>query len=299
MRQKLEIVRKMTGLTQTKLADKIGVSFPAFNNWWTGKSIPRAEAQAAIDAIFLDVTGQKIIPADVLRAKKSALLNKAAGHKNIVREILRNPDIRDQLVLKLTYHSNRIEGSTLTEPETSAILFQNTALPNRSLTEHLEAKNHQTALAYLLDYLSSGGAVGEALVLKLHGIVVNSIMPDAGTYRRHAVRIVGVHLPTANYLKIPGLIAKSMRTAAHPTDDVIAVSANIHSQFEQIHPFADGNGRVGRLLMNAMLLKADLAPAIIRLEQKQLYYTYLHKAQTTDDRSLLEHFICDAITDGF
>ncbi|MBI3255508.1 MAG: hypothetical protein HYZ63_00900, partial [Candidatus Andersenbacteria bacterium] len=57
--------------------------------------------------------------------------------------------------------------------------------------------------------------------------------------------------------------------------------------------------RIGRLLMSAMLLQANLAPAIIRQEQKQLYYTYLHKAQTVSDHSQLEDFLCDAIIEGF
>ena len=78
--------------------------------------------QAAIDELFLEVTGQKIISAEQLTAKKQALQKKSSEHKNVVREILNNPDVRDQFVLKLTYHSNSIEGSTLTEPDTAAIL---------------------------------------------------------------------------------------------------------------------------------------------------------------------------------
>lgn len=298
-RQKLEIIQKMLGLTQTKLAEKFGVSFAAFNSWWTGKSNPRPKMQAAIDELFLEVTGQKIIPLNQLAAKKQALQQKSERHKNVVTEILDNPDVRDQFILKLTYHSNRIEGSTLTEPDTAAVLFDNAALPNKSLTEQLEAKNHQTALNYLFNHIAKKERIDESLVLKLHSILMNGVRPDAGVYRNHGVRITGVNLPTANYMSVSRLIPEVMTEAARKTKDVVALSASVHSKFEQIHPFSDGNGRVGRLLMSAMLLSANFAPAIIRQEQKRLYYTYLYKAQTKEDNSQLEDFLCEAVIDGF
>ncbi|MFH1192958.1 MAG: Fic family protein [Candidatus Jorgensenbacteria bacterium] len=298
-RQKLEIIQKALGLTQTKLAEKFGVSFAAFNGWWTGKSNPRPKMRVAIDELFLEVTGQRTVPSDQLAAKKHALQKKSLEHRGVIREILGNPDVRDQFILKLTYHSNRIEGSTLTEPDTAAILFDNAALPNKSLIEQLEAKNHQTALNYLFDHVAKKGSVNENLVLKLHGILMNGIRSDAGAYRNHAVRIVGVHLPTANYASVPKLMPGVMARAAEKTSDVIAQSASVHGRFEQIHPFSDGNGRVGRLLMDAMLLRANLAPAIIRQEQKRFYYTFLYRTQTKEDYGPLENFICDAVMEGF
>lgn len=299
IRQKLEIIQKMLSLTQTKLAEKFGVSFAAFNSWWTGKSSPRPKMQASIDELFLEVTGQKVIPADQLTAKKQALRQKSSEYKSIIDEILDNPDVRDQFILKLTYHSNSIEGSALTESDTAAILFDNAALPNKSLTEQLEAKNHQTALNYLFNRIAQKEKINEGLVLKLHSILMNGVRPDAGVYRNHAVRITGVNLPTANYMSVPKLMPKIMAQITKKTKDVIAQSASVHSKFEQIHPFSDGNGRVGRLLMNAMLLNANFTPAIIRQEQKQLYYTYLYKAQTKEDNSQLENFFCEAVMDGF
>lgn len=299
IREKLQTIQKATGLTQTKLADRFGVSFAAFNSWWTGKSSPRPKMLAAIDELFLEVTGQKIIPDKQLIAKKQILAKKSKEHKNIVAEILKNSDIQNTFLLKLTYHSNSIEGSTLTEPDTAAILFDNAALPNKSLTEQLEAKNHQTALNYLFDYIARKGYINENLILKLHSILMNGIRSDAGVYRNHAVRILGVNLPTANFMKLPDLIPNIISEAAKKTDDIIALSASIHSRFEQAHPFSDGNGRIGRILMCAMLLKANLAPAIIRQENKRLYSTYLYKAQTKNDTSQLEDFLCDAVLDGF
>lgn len=297
--QKLEIIQKKLGLTQTKLAGRFGVSFVAFNNWWTGKSEPRAKMLVAIDELFLEVTGQKIIPKDQLMAKKQILTQKAREHKNMVMKILANPDIRDQFILKLTYHSNSIEGSTLTEPDTAAILFNNAVLPNKSLTEHLEAKNHQTALDYLFNYIAKKEKINESLILKLHNILMNGVRSDAGVYRNHGVRITGVNLPTANYVSIPRLMPEVMARITEKTKDTIALSAGVHSKFEQIHPFGDGNGRVGRLLMSAMLLQANFPPAIIYQQQKQLYYTYLYKAQTKGDHSQLEDFLCEAILEGF
>ena len=299
IRQKLEIIKKMMGLTQTKLAERFGVSFATFNSWWTGKSNPRLKMQALIDELFLEVTGQKVIPSTELVAKKQAIQQKASSHKSIVDEILYNPDIRDQFILKLTYHSNSIEGSTLTEPDTAAVLFANVALPNKSLNEQLEAKNHQTALNYLFDYISKKETINEDLVTKLHSILMNGVRPDAGNYRDHGVRITGVDLPTANHLSITKLMPEVIANIAKKTDDIIALSAHVHSRFEQIHPFSDGNGRVGRLLMTGMLLQNNIAPAIIRQQKKQLYYTYLYKAQTKDDQSQLENFLCDAVIDGF
>ena len=299
IRQKLEIIKKSLSLTQTKLAERFGVSFVAFNSWWNGKSIPRPKMQLVIDDLFLEVTGQKKIPTDQLVAKKQLLSQKSLKHKSVINEILTNPDTRDEFILKLTYHSNSIEGGTLTEPDTAAILFDNVALPNKSLVEQLEAKNHQTALNYLFNHIAKKEKINEDLVLKLHGILMSGIKSDAGFYRNHSVRIAGVNLPTANYLRVPELTRSVIAESGRVSRDIISLSADIHSRLEQIHPFSDGNGRVGRLLINAMLLNANLAPAVIHQEQRRLYYTYLYKAQTKGDQSQLEDFFCDAVLDGF
>jgi len=301
--QKLEVIQKTLGLTQTKMADKLGVSFPTLNSWLVGKSKPRAKKDKLIEELYLEITGQKQIPGEDLEKKKRILRYKALGYKNTIQEILNNPDIRDQFILKLTYHSNSIEGSTLTEPDTAAILFNDVALSQKSLTEHLEAKNHQTALLYLFDCILNKQKVDENLILKLHSILMNGIRSDAGLYRNHAVRIVGMNLPTTNYLSISKKMGELMifleESIKVKNFDVIALTTIFHSRFEQIHPFSDGNGRVGRLLMNALLLAQNIAPAIIRQEKRQLYYTYLYKSQIKEEHSQFEDYICDAIMDGY
>lgn len=299
IQEKLRAIQKATDLSQTKLAERLDVSFVTFNSWWNGKSVPRPRTQTAIEGLYLETTGQKAVPLEALAEKKRILTEKSKECPSVIQTILDSPDIRDRFILKLTYNSNRIEGSTLTEPDTAAVIFDNIALPNRSLTEQLEAKNHQTAINFLFDHIAQNGSLNEEFVLKLHSILMNGIRPDAGTYRTHGVRILGVSLPTANFLKIKELIPGVLTEITKQDGDPIAPAARVHACFEQIHPFSDGNGRVGRLLMNAMLLKRNFAPAIIRQERKRIYYAALYRAQTTEDQSRLEDFLSDAVLEGF
>ncbi len=298
--EKLKLIKSLSGLTQERLARKFDVSFATLNSWINKKSTPRQKAQILIDELYKEYTGQKIIPEDVLQAKKQLIILKRKKYKNILKTILGRPDIRDEFTLLLTYHTNSIEGSTLNENETGAILFHNKVLPNKTLIEQMEVKNHQAALQYLFQYLSSGrNKIDENLIMKLHGILMNGIRDDAGFYRRHGVRIVGSNVPTANYAKVPVLMAGLEKSIDTLKNDHVRHVAEIHSNFEKIHPFGDGNGRIGRLIISAMLMRENMPPAIIRQEKKQLYYTFLNKAQIQGDLSLLEDFLCDTILEGF
>jgi len=296
--EKLKTIQKVSGLVQTELAKKFGVSFATLNGWYNGKSKPRLEKQNLIEELYLETTGQKQITDEYLREKKRQIKERSEKHSNILKEIFSNSDIRQEFVLKITYHSNKIEGNILSEKETGLIIFKNIALVDKTLSEQLEAKNHQVALDYVFDYILKNGEINESLVLKLHNILMNGIISDAGNYRKHPVRIMGANVPTANYMRIPELMADLFKKINKKNSDIISITSEVHSSFEKIHPFSDGNGRVGRLLLIAMLLKENLAPAIIKQGTKHLYYTYLEKSQLSDDNSQLQNFICDAVNNG-
>jgi len=299
IQDKLKIIQSLSGLTQTEIATKIGVSFVAFNNWWTGKANPRKKQADAIDELYRLHTGQKEIPESLLIAKKELLQERSAKFKSIIDEILKNSDIYDQFLLSLTYNSNKIEGSTLSEDETADIIFNNKSIPNKSIIEQLEVKNHQASLQYLFQYLKNSKKIDEELILKLHSILMNGIRDDAGMYRNHGVRIVGSNVPTSNYLKVPVLMKDIVENISKKQKDNLGHSSQIHAKFEQIHPFSDGNGRVGRMILTAMLLKNNIAPAVIKQEEKQIYYACLRRAQLQDDSTQLEDFVCDSIAYGF
>ena len=298
--EKLQIIRNLSGFTQEKMAKELEVSFATLNSWINGKSKPRRKAEDNINNLYSKYTGQKNIPEDILTAKRQIVLNKSKEYKNILKEIVQNPDIYDQFLLSLTYNTNKLEGSTLTEDETKAILFDNIALRNKSMVEQLEVKNHQASLQYLFKYLANPlSKVNEELILKLHSILMNSIKTDAGSYRGHGVRIVGTYVPTANYLKVPILMTQMAKKINQQDKNIVSHIAKIHSEFEQIHPFSDGNGRVGRLLMNAMLLKNNLPPAVVEQGKKRFYNNCLSKSQLEGDFLPLESLFYDSILKGF
>lgn len=299
IQEKLKVIQRLSKLTQTQLADKLNVSFPTINSWINAKSTPHKKKNEHIDDLYFNYTGQKKTYEDNLKTKKELIAKKSNKIGNILRRVKSRKDILDQFILSFTYNTNSIEGSTLTENDTAEILFHDATLKNKKLVEHLEAKNHQSALEYLLNEINSNYKITEEFILKLHQILMNSIRSDAGTYRNHGVRIVGSNVPTANYLKVPELMGEIVDEINKTHKDTIRHVSIIHSKFEQIHPFSDGNGRIGRLIMAAMLFRKNLPPAIVRQEEKRFYYNYLQKSQQKEEHDALEGFICDSIINCF
>ncbi len=299
IQEKLSVILTLSGWTQQTLAQELHVSFATVNSWIHGKSKPHKGALERIDALFLKLTGITNLKDDVLSTKKKIILKKSKNKGKLIDIIFSRPDIHDQLVLSFTYHTNRIEGSTLTEPETAALLFEDMALSNKKMTEQLEVKNHQVAIEFAFQVIKDKKSVDEKLILKLHSMLMNGIRDDAGRYRNHAIRIVGANVPTANPLSVPAKMKQLIGDMKKPTKDPVAHISKNHAVFEQIHPFSDGNGRIGRLIMLIMLLQQNIAPAVVRQEKKQHYYKALQRAQQKQEYEPLETFVCNAILGGY
>ncbi len=295
--KKLREIIKISKLTQEKLAQKLGVSFPSLNAWINNKARPRKNHRAKIEILYKRYTGQYTISEKYLLAKQIPILS-FCKNKNLFELINQRNDLLKDFTLKLTYNSNRIEGSTLTEAETSQVIFADTALSNKPLREQIEAKNHQSAFLHILDAIKKNQALNENFILHAHQILMNGILPEAGFYRNHSVRIVGTQVITANHLKITTLMQELEKSLLSPSQNIIRHITKIHADFEKIHPFPDGNGRCGRLIMQMMALKNNLPPVLVLNEKKQFYYTCLTKAQNEQDYSLLENFIINAMQES-
>lgn len=297
---KLKKIQAVTGKNQTELAEFFGVSFPTINSWLNQKSTPRQKAQEKIDTAYQEYTGFSVINESDISQKGEKIQRLRTQIPNPLKTIISRKDLYDTYVLELTYHTNSIEGSTLNEPEVKAVIFDNATIVGKTVTEHQEAKNHQAALGYLFRITGEEKRnIVEDDIKKLHTILMNGILANAGQYRDHPVRIVGSKVVTANYLKVPILMHNFIDELNKNPQDIIAHIAATHAHFEQIHPFSDGNGRIGRLLMHFIALRNNLPPVLIKREKKLAYYSYLQRAQTENNVAFLQSFISDGVLDSY
>ena len=298
--KKIHVIQKSSGKTQTELAQVLGVSFKTFNSWVNGKSIPRKKALENIDALYFQYVGDINIDESVLVEKKERLEESQKQYKDPFKQIMSRKDLYNIFLLEMTYHTNSIEGSTFNEPEVRAVLFDDVTIPNKTVLEHQEVKNHQGALAFVMRWIrDEDGNITELFIKRIHEILMNSILHNAGQYRTHNVRIAGANVATSNPLKINKHMGELIKELNNPTKDIVTHIAQTHAKFERIHPFSNGNGRVGRLLMLTTAFKNNLAPVLVKKEKKTAYYNYLQEAQTQENYIPLISFIYDGILSGY
>lgn len=189
--------------------------------------------------------------------------------------------IEEALAIEYTYESNRIEGNTLTLQETALVVEEGLTIGGKSLREHLEAINHNEAIAFIKDIAQGKEPITERTILQIHALILRGIdRQNAGRYRTVPVLISGSrHVPPQPYL-----IEKQMEDfllrfremeseGIHPVD----IAAYLHDELVRIHPFIDGNGRTSRLLMNLYLLRHGYVMVLLKgdAESKLAYYKAL------------------------
>ncbi|MDR0943260.1 MAG: Fic family protein [Ruminococcus sp.] len=202
---------------------------------------------------------------DSLAAKLSSLRPLNAG------ELAR---LREEFAIENTYDSNAIEGNSLTLRETALLLKEGITVSEKPFKDHLEAAGHKDAFELVLEYADRKTPLTERIIKDIHTLVLINDKDSKGIYRSVPVTITGAkHIPPQPYLiaaQMEQLIAdyEKMKTDKH----IIEAVSEFHLRFEAIHPFIDGNGRTGRLIMNMELIKAGLLPVNIKFADKRRYY---------------------------
>ena len=179
--------------------------------------------------------------------------------------------LTEEFVVEYTYNSNAIEGNTLTLRETDMVL-RGLTIAQKPLKDHIEAIGHKDAFYFVRNLVKDQVPLTESVIKQIHYLVLADKKDDRGVYRRIPVRIMGAkHEPVQPYLIQPQM-EQLLETYKNSTEHIIPRLAQFHIEFEGIHPFIDGNGRTGRLLVNLELMKAGYPPIDIKFTDRIAYY---------------------------
>ena len=179
--------------------------------------------------------------------------------------------LQDEFLVEFTYNSNAIEGNTLTLQET-ALALEGVTIDKKPLKDHLEAVGHRDAFLYVVSLVSDKVPISERIIREIHSLVLINKAEDKGVYRRIPVKIMGAqHEPPQPYL-VPVQMERLVADLSHDNRHIIETAALFHLDFEGIHPFIDGNGRTGRLILNLMLMQAGYPPIDVKFTDRRKYY---------------------------
>ena len=190
--------------------------------------------------------------------------------------------LKEYFDVEWTYHSNAIEGSTLTLAETRLVLLDGLTVGGKSLREHLEAINHKHAIDFVEALAAKVEPITGHNVRQIHALILRTIDDEnAGAYRKGQVYITGSTYVPPGAIEVPPLM-QELVAWIHSTEAAdmhpVERAAPAHFRLVHIHPFVDGNGRTARLLMNFILIREGYPPAVIRRERQPEYYDALDQA---------------------
>jgi Fic family protein len=179
-----------------------------------------------------------------------------------------------ELAIAFTYNTNAIEGSTITLEETRLILEDKIA-PNKPLKDIRETESHAKIF---LNMLRTEEKMSKELLLKWHECIFAETKSDiSGQFRNYLVRVGPYVAP--DWRKVEKLIQQLITFVDESKLNSVEVAARAHYMFEKIHPFGDGNGRIGRLLMNYILWKNGYPMLIIEYKKRKSYYKALQRTE--------------------
>lgn len=178
----------------------------------------------------------------------------------------------EQFAVEYTYNSNAIEGNTLTLRETDLVL-RGLTVDKKPLKDHLDVVGHKEAFDYVSQLVKGKEPLTERVIKQIHFLVLGRDIQNRGVYRNVPVYISGAKTQTVEPLLIPEKIQELLKWYQNDAqDDFLTKIALFHLRFESIHPFIDGNGRTGRLLVNLELMKLGYPPIDIKFTDRNAYY---------------------------
>ncbi|MGD0784639.1 MAG: Fic family protein [Sedimentisphaerales bacterium] len=216
------------------------------------------------------------------------------GKQSLIK-IISEAEIAEQV-----YNSNAIENSTLSLEETEKILLQIDLDRYISEREIFEAKN----LARVVSYIDTKAKEQELtldVILLLHKMLISNIRDDvAGRFRK-----AGEYVRVANHIapgpeEVTGRLEKMLAEYnANSHENIIKRIAMLHLTFEQTHPFVDGNGRIGRVINNYLLIREGFVPVNIKFIDREMYYEAFKEFNEKGTAKIMEEIVGKAITNSY
>ena len=280
-------------MTVKQAAEKWGISDRRIRVLCSEGKIPGAYQEGRGWKITLDAEK----PADGRYRSKESILSRIDQKKKELdgRRPLTEGEVarlNEEFIVEYTYNSNAIEGNTLTLRETDLVL-RGLTIDKKPLKDHIEAVGHKEAFEYVSELVKDNVPISESIIKQIHFLVLADKKDDRGVYRRVPVRIMGAqHEPVQPYLIGPKM-EQLLRDFAESTEHIVTKLARFHIEFEGIHPFIDGNGRTGRLLVNLELMKAGYPPIDIKFTDRITYYNAFDEYYVKHNLSAMENlFAC-------
>lgn len=202
--------------------------------------------------------------------------------------------LREEFIVEHTHQSTAIEGNTLTLKET-ALVLQGITIDRKPLKDHLEAVGYKDAYEYVEQIVKEQKPLSAYEICNIHSLVLADRPEDRGRWRRVPVRILGASIePPQPYLIEPMIVKllndyASVMARMHPVERI----ALFHLRFEGIHPFVDGNGRTGRLLLNMQLMQAGYPPINIKFADRRRYYDAFDDYATTGTHTAMATLVAE------
>ena len=201
--------------------------------------------------------------------------------------------MRDEFLVEFTYNSNAIEGNTLTLRET-ALALEGITIDQKPLKDHLEAVGHRDAFLYVEQLVTNKVDISEKIIRDIHSLVLIHRPEDKGIYRSIPVHIMGAYQEPPQ----PYLVSSMMEDLISGHDKKrhpIESAALFHLNFEGIHPFIDGNGRTGRLILNLMLMQYAYPPINVKFTDRRRYYDCFDSYYRDNDTAPIVNLIAEYI----
>lgn len=207
-----------------------------------------------------------------------------------MRNIFSHKDYIDDFTVRMAHHSTAIEGNSLTQDETASIILNGIIPKKMNEREYYEVKNYKNSIPFLLKCLENNQFIDNELIKQIHAQLMANLIYNCGQFKTTQNMIVGATFETELPYKIPYILKDwcdnlNFRLTNAKNEEKLKIILEQHIKFERIHPFSDGNGRVGRFLILYSALQENLMPFVI---DKQMKDEYIHALRNHDIKALCD-----------